>query len=371
MTEQAQRQTARGGPGRIVVAMSGGVDSTVAAALLLQQGHEIVGVTLRLRECGGNQVSRSCCGVDGLVRAADAADALGIRHEVVDCVREFEERVLRHAWDEYAVGRTPSPCLLCNERLKFGLLLDWAGRTGATHVATGHYARVQTDGAGRPTLLRGADRAKDQSYFLAGLTRQQLGHILFPLGGLTKPEVRELARSLGLPTAEAPESQDACLVQEGESFAEMLRSRYGAEPVKGQVVDEVGRLLGRHEGIHRFTVGQRRGIPVQVPHRLWVKGIEAAGGIVRVTSDEVGLDSLEMSASGMSWVAGSPPATAFRCDVQVRYRHQAQPATVECSGVDAVTVRFDSPARAVTPGQAAVLYSGDLVLGRGWIDAGH
>jgi tRNA-specific 2-thiouridylase len=355
---------------RIVVAMSGGVDSTVAAAMLKEQGHELVGVTLKLRDCGGEQTSRSCCGVDGLVRAADSADLLGIRHEVVDCVKEFESRVLRNAWEEYADGRTPSPCLLCNERLKFGLLLDWAGRNGASHVATGHYARIEVAETGRAALLRGVDQAKDQSYFLAGLVQEQLAHVLFPLGGLTKPEVRRVAHRLSLPCADSAESQDACLVGAGESFAEMLRIRLGASAMPGQVVDDAGNVLGRHDGIHQFTVGQRRGIPVQVPHRLWVRGIEASGGIVRVTATESGLDSTDLCATGMSWVAGAPPAASFRCEIQVRYRHAAQPAIVTCDTPDTIRAVLDEPARAITPGQAAVLYRGEEVLGRGWIKAG-
>ncbi|MBM4353375.1 MAG: tRNA 2-thiouridine(34) synthase MnmA [Deltaproteobacteria bacterium] len=346
---------------RVVVAMSGGVDSTVAAALLKSRGHEIVGVTLKLRECGGSQATRSCCGVDGLVRAAESADLLGIRHHVLDCVREFEERVLGYAWDEYAAGRTPSPCLLCNERIKFGLLFEWAESQGATHVATGHYARVERDAVGNVRLLRGTDSGKDQSYFLAGLTAEQLSHVLFPLGALTKKEVRALAGKGGLPCADAPESQDACLVQAGESFAEMLRLRHGGTARPGTVVDDSGTVLGRHDGIHLFTIGQRRGIPVQVPCRLWVRRIDAGAGVVHVTAEESGLDCSGLSACGMSWVRGAPPAGRFRCE--------EKPAEVTCSAPDRVTVRFDSPARALTPGQAAVLYDGDEVLGRGWIDS--
>jgi len=357
------------GHSRIVVAMSGGVDSTVVAAMLKGQGHDVLGVTLKLRECGGNQATRSCCGVDGLVSAAESADLLDLRHEVVDCVREFEALVLRRAWDEYASGRTPSPCLLCNERVKFGLLLAWAARQGASHVATGHYARIEIAKYGDVRLLRGVDTGKDQSYFLAGLNQEQLRHVLFPLGPFTKPEVRALAVRFGLPCAAARESQDACIVQEGEQFAEMLRRRFTAPAVSGTVVDDSGAPLGHHEGIHLFTVGQRRGIPVHSPRRLWVRGLDAGTGEVRVTGEESRLDTCGLSASGMSWIAGSPPGETFHCEVQVRYRHAAQPAQVTCGPPDRVTVEFDAPVRAVTPGQAAVFYDGDRVLGRGWIDA--
>jgi tRNA-specific 2-thiouridylase len=197
--------------GRVAVALSGGVDSSVAAALLLDEGHELFGVTLRLRDCEEGVAGRSCCGVDGLSRAQEVAGRLGIAHYVLDCSREFSAEVLRPAWEEYAAGRTPSPCLLCNERIKFGVLLDWVRRLGAAALATGHYARVGRDDGGRPSLRRAQDSNKDQSYFLAGLSSDQLGSVRFPLGELRKGEVRARARALGLPNAEVKDSQDACL----------------------------------------------------------------------------------------------------------------------------------------------------------------
>ena len=198
---------------RIAVAMSGGVDSSLAAALLLEQGQQVVGITLRLRECEEAQASRSCCGIDGVVRARETAGRLGVPHYVVDCVREFGEEVLRPAWEEYSRGRTPSPCLHCNERIKFGLLLRRVHELGVAALATGHYARIAADAAtGRPALLRAADVDKDQSYFLAGLSLEQLAAVRFPVGELTKQEVRERARALALPSADTPDSQDACLV---------------------------------------------------------------------------------------------------------------------------------------------------------------
>ena len=202
--------------------------SSTGATLLKDLSNEVIGVTLKLQECEQARGSRSCCGVDGLVRARAVAGQLGIRHYVLDCVTEFEQSVLHPAWEEYARGRTPSPCLLCNERIKFGLLLSWSRAIGASHVATGHYARIERDADGSPALLRGLDRAKDQSYFLAGLGAEQLRSVLFPLGSLTKQKVRSLAASLKLPCATTRDSQGACLVREGQTFAEMLRLRFGA-----------------------------------------------------------------------------------------------------------------------------------------------
>jgi tRNA U34 2-thiouridine synthase MnmA/TrmU len=453
------------------------VDSSVAAALLVQQGFEVIGATLKLQECLDARESRSCCGVDGIARARAVAGQLGIPHYVVDCVSKFEELVLRPAWEEYASGRTPNPCLLCNERVKLGLLLDWARGLGASRIATGHYARVSmvaltgdhecevqdakckvqdgqasrlsatirlrtrlrrdfadhppsheasaglrrpsafagcfggtsstiTDdrrstrfcleggdagasgpgapplGAGAPptcqlqelSLLRGIDRDKDQSYFLAGLTKEQLGSLLFPIGHLTKPEVRALARSLGLDTSAARESQDACLVAPGQSFAEMLKERFHGQARPGPVLDAAGNVLGRHVGLHLFTVGQRRGIPIQSPHRHWVMAIRRDEAAVVVTSDERQLLGDRLVASGVSWLADPPHETgrppSFRCQVQVRYRHAAEEAIAERTGADSVLVRFERPVQAITPGQAAVFYDGESVLGRGWIDCG-
>jgi tRNA-specific 2-thiouridylase len=352
---------------RIAVAMSGGVDSSVAAALLRQGGHEIVGVTLKLQECHDAHGSRSCCGVDGIGRAREVAGKLGFPHYVLDCVGKFESLVLLPAWREYAAGRTPSPCLLCNERVKFGILLDWAGRLGIERVATGHYARIERDADGRPALRRGSDAAKDQSYFLAGLSPAQLARARFPVGHLCKPEVRALARQHGLPTAETPESQDACLVAPGESFAEMLRVRFGAPAQPGAIVDEAGQVVGRHAGIHAFTIGQRKGLPAGAKSRRWVKSISPATAEVTVTSDPRAILGTELVAKDVSWLAGELPSAPLACSVQVRYRHASEPATIVAQADGSLAVTLARPAKAITPGQAAVFYDGDRVLGRGWI----
>jgi tRNA-specific 2-thiouridylase len=354
---------------RIAVAMSGGVDSSVAAALLKQEKHALIGVTLKLQECHDAHGSRSCCGVDGITRAREVAGNLGFPHYVLDCVKDFETLVLLPAWQEYAAGRTPSPCLLCNERVKFGLLLDWAGRLGIERVATGHYARLGRDGSGRPALLRGCDEGKDQSYFLAGLSLFQLERAVFPVGHLRKPEVRGLAKRHGLPTAETPESQDACLVGPGESFAEMLRQRFAAPARMGAIVDEAGHVVSEHAGIHAFTIGQRKGLPAGATARRWVKAISPESGQVTVTSDPRAILGTEFVAKDVNWLAGELPGTPLACSVQVRYRHASEAATVRTQADGSLAVILDRPAKAITPGQAAVFYDGERVLGRGWIAA--
>lgn len=349
--------------------MSGGVDSSVAAALLQRAGHQVIGLTMRLHAsvAEGENV---CGGASDLSRAQAAADHLGLPLQIVDLSDVFEERVLRPAWLDYASGRTPNPCLVCNERIKFGALLVAARALGASRLATGHYARVARGSDGVPALFRGLDRHKDQSYFLAGLSPEQLQSVLLPLGERNKPEVRELARELGLPNAEASESQDACLAEVGpdRSLAEALRLRFGAESRPGPVVSSDGRLLGQHRGIHHFTVGQRRGLGIQSLSRSWVKSVQGEAGRVVVTRQEEELLGRRLTGGGLSWLG---PAThgPLACQVQVRYRHTAEAALLERRGGGSVEVVFDRPVRAITPGQAAVFYDGERVLGRAWIEA--
>ncbi len=358
---------------QVVVAMSGGVDSSVAAALLKKQGYQVIGVTLKLQECEKAQASRSCCGIDGIARARKVAGQLGISHYVLDCVQQFEQQVLRPAWDEYEQGRTPSPCLLCNERIKFGTLLRWSRQLGASYLATGHYARIETRNNGltsnKLVLLRGADVRKDQSYFLAGLRPEQLSSILFPLGGFEKTEVREIGRSLGIATADTQDSQDACLVSQGESFAEMLRKRFAGNARAGVITNESGQLLGKHTGIHQFTVGQRKGIGIASTKRYWVKAVHGEQCQVMVTDTAENLMCDCLVARDMSWMVDQ--ASIINCQVQIRYRHQAAAATVSVNEHGASMVVFQKPVRAITPGQAAVFYDGEQVLGRGWISVDY
>lgn len=352
---------------RVVVALSGGVDSAVAAALLLEQGLEPIGLTLRYWLCtpGAESDARetpSCCGVEGVAQARAAAAVLGIPHYVVEARELFEREVLRPAWEAYARGETPNPCVHCNERVKLGLLLEHARRLGAERVATGHYARV-ADGPEGPRLLRGSDREKDQSYFLFTLTRAQLERTVFPLGALHKREVRERAARLGLPNAARRESQDACLVGE-DGFAELLRQRFAAEPSPGPILDEAGAVLGRHPGIHHFTIGQRRGLGVALGRRAWVSAIDPARATVTLTARE---DALR--APGLllrdHHATGALPASGLA--LQLRYRHSAATVARLEERAGQLAVWFAEPQRAVTPGQAGVLYADDLVLGGGWI----
>jgi len=354
---------------RIVTALSGGVDSSVAALLLVQAGFDVVGVTLQLQPCDEAQIAEACCGTEAIAAAQAAAAKLGIPHQILDGRRDFEDLVLRPAWDEYARGRTPNPCLVCNERIKFGVLLDRARELGARRIATGHYARIEFDTAGAPILLRGVDPSKDQAYFLAGLSHQQLLHSIFPLGQLRKSEVRALAEQHELPNARRTESQDACLITPGDNFAEVLRLRFGGQAVSGNIVDVEGNVLSDHHGLHQFTIGQRKGLGGGFARRTWVKAIDRNTGNVIITDQAQNLNSRSLLASGMNWIAPPVAGAPTECQVQTRYRQAAVDARFECDPSGAVRVTFHQPLRAVAPGQAAVLFRGDLVLGRGWIDA--
>ncbi|MCC6750075.1 MAG: tRNA 2-thiouridine(34) synthase MnmA [Deltaproteobacteria bacterium] len=349
---------------RVVVALSGGVDSSVAAALLLEQGYEVVGMTLRLFACEEGASERSCCGLGGVAAARAAAGQLGIPHYVVDGQARFRERVLRGAWQDYATGRTPSPCVACNEHLKLGLLLEQADALDARFVATGHHARMVQNG--RPTLCRGRDAAKDQAYFLFSLSPAQLARTLLPVGELSKPEVRELARRHGLPNAARAESQDACIAQRGD-FAEALRQRFDGAARGGRIVSPTGQVLAEHPGIHHFTVGQRKGLGVALGQRAYVTAIRAESGEVVVSTEPRELEATGLEADDVRWHEELSVGEERAVEVQVRYRHRAAPGRLVRLDARRAEVRFASPQQAVTPGQAAVFYQGERVLGGGWI----
>ncbi|UCE86586.1 MAG: tRNA 2-thiouridine(34) synthase MnmA [Deltaproteobacteria bacterium] len=349
-------------PRRVVAAMSGGVDSSVAAALLLEQGFEVVGVTLHL--AGG---SSRCCSLADADDARRVADRLGIRFYVADYADRFREEVIDAFADAYLRGRTPIPCIPCNQRFKFHHLLERARALGASGVATGHYARVDADPAtGRWRLRRAADAEKDQTYFLFNLTQDQLARAAFPLGELSKSAVRERARRLGLATADKPESQEICFVPDGDYAKRVEEMRPDALPGDGEIVDASGRVLGRHAGIHRFTVGQRRGLSLATSARLYVTHLDAARNRVEVGSKEA-LRARGAELEGVSWIAGAPPPAPVRARVRVRHRHEGADATVEPEARGCARVHFDAPVLAVSPGQAAVFEDGDQVLGGGWI----
>jgi tRNA-specific 2-thiouridylase len=349
---------------RVVVGMSGGVDSSVAAALLVEEGHEVIGVTLNL----AGSDSR-CCSLDDADDARRVADGLGIRFYVANYKDRFREEVIEPFADAYLAGRTPIPCVTCNKRFKFDYLLARGRALGADAVATGHYARIVPGADGTPRLLRGEDAGKDQSYFLFNLAPEQLARIRFPLGALCKDEVRSRARELGLATAEKPESQEICFVPDGDYAAVVERIRPGAAPGKGDVVDEQGTLLGHHSGIHRYTVGQRRGLGVSGSEPRYVVRIDAAANRV-VVGPAASLVANEARVEHVSWTRAAAPAASLQAEVKIRYRDVPVPARVAPDGEGGAEVRFDAPVRAVTPGQAAVFYRGDEVLGGGWIAGG-
>jgi tRNA-uridine 2-sulfurtransferase len=361
--------------GRVIAALSGGVDSGCAAARLLDRGLEVIGVTLRLWACGEgadpDAGARSCCGLDGLDAARATAAVLGIPHYVLDVREAFERLVLRPSWGDYARGRTPNPCVLCNEAIKFGLLLERATALGATHVATGHYARLEARPDGTTALLRGIDRRKDQSYFLFAVPSEVLARALFPLGALTKAEVRAEARRRGLPSAERRESQDACLGGAGVPFAEALRARLREAARPGEIVDDSDSVIGRHDGIHLFTLGQRRALGVALGRRAFVRAIDAASARVFVTTDPARTTSSELLVERTRWLVPAPPAARpLAAQVQIRYRSAPAPAQIAAASGSTARVRFESPQRAVTPGQAAVFYDGERLLGGGVIAGG-
>ena len=365
---------------KIAVAMSGGVDSSAAAAILKEAGHELVGFTMQLwnQRRGlsvgedGEPLPSRCCSLDDVYDARRVAEDLGFPFYVLNLEREFERDVVEPFVQSYLEGETPIPCVACNSRLKFASLDRTALAVGCDKVATGHYARVRFDeAAGRYRLLRGLDARKDQSYFLWELTQDQLSRALFPLGEKQKPEVREVARRNNLYVAEKKESQEICFVPDGDyaGFIERYleaEGREGERPARGEIVDTEGRVVGRHEGVHRYTVGQRRGLGVSRKLPLYVVRVEAENNRVVVGEAEE-LLSDEFTAAGVNWVAFDEPSEPVRAEVRVRYRHEEANATVTPLGAGRVRVRFDEPQRAVTPGQATVFYRGEEVLGGGWI----
>jgi tRNA-specific 2-thiouridylase len=381
--------------------MSGGVDSSVAAALLAEQGHDVIGLSMQLYDQAEGQTSfGSCCSIDGLHDARRVAAAINIPHYILNFERQFQEQVVTNFVNEYAAGRTPLPCAHCNGDLKFATLAERAESFGADAVATGHYARVEAlrlagddsarsgqalrlagddnacsgedearSGATRYVLKRGVDASKDQSYFLFSLTQAQLARAVFPVGDRPKTAVRAYARLRSLPVADKPDSQEICFIPDND-YRGFVEKQRPDTPRAGQLVDERGAVVGAHEGVHRFTVGQRRGLglsssPSGTP--LYVLALRPAEQQV-VVGPKSSLERTTLQASGVNWLIDTP-TLPIRAAVQIRHRHQAAPATVRAIASGQASVTFDTPQIAITPGQAAVFYDSDIVLGGGWIES--
>ncbi|MCX8157249.1 MAG: tRNA 2-thiouridine(34) synthase MnmA [Verrucomicrobiae bacterium] len=354
-------------PKRVVVGMSGGVDSSAAAALLLAQGYEVIGVTLKLwpQDCV-NRAEDKCCGPQAVMDARAVCHRLNIPYYLVDEAEEFQRLVIQYFADEYKAGRTPNPCVMCNEHLKFGNLLRKARALGAQYVATGHYARIRRDeSSGRHLLLRGTDARKDQSYFLFSLRQEQLAQVLFPLGDRTKNDTREVARECQLKTAAKEESMEICFVPD-KDYGKFLRVAGLVKPHRGDIVDLHGRKLGEHEGIEFYTIGQRKGLRISHPTPLYVVDLDPVHNRVIVGGAE-SLARTELTVERCNWIAFARPPAQLDVQAKIRYNHPGARAVVFPAADGTAEVRFAEPQRAVTPGQACVFYQGELVVGGGWI----
>ena len=354
--------------GHVCIAMSGGVDSSVAARLLLEQGCDCVGVTMRLyRDPFGACLSqKSCCSDEDENDAAIVCEQLGIPHESLCYTRLFEEKVIRAFVEDYEHGRTPNPCIACNRHLKFDALLDYARSIGCDSLATGHYARVGFDAqSGRWQLRRAADESKDQSYVLYMLRQEQLAHLRFPLGALRKSEVRAVGESAGLVNAKKQESQDICFIPDGD-YGAFLERFTGKHYPEGDFLDGEGKVIGRHRGAVRYTLGQRRGLNLPMGERVYVCGKDMAQNTVTV-GPESALYTRELTAEDVNWLSIPEPTEPLRVTACTRYHQKATPATAWALPGGGLRLVFDEPKRAVTPGQAVVLYDGELVLGGGMI----
>lgn len=346
-------------PNTVAVAMSGGVDSSTAAALLREQGYSVFGVTMRLWRASNISAS-----FDGAASARAVCACLGIPHYEVDLETPFYQEIVRYFLQEYAQGRTPNPCVRCNRRIKFGLLWAWAKAQGADYLATGHYVRIAQE-HGRYALLRGRDAHKDQSYFLYTLTQGDLAHLLFPLGEWTKAEVRAFARERGLPVAERPESQDICFLPEGD-YRQFIAERLPESIKPGPIYDASGRLLGEHRGLPFYTIGQREGLGLSAPKPLYVLEMDLARNALIVGyAEELGKNAL--LAEEMTYVSGEAPPQGAVVEAKIRYKAQGALARVNDLGDGRAYVYFERPLRDITPGQAVVLYEGERVLGGGRI----
>lgn len=353
--------------GSALIAMSGGVDSSVAAALTKKKGYNCVGCTMRLYENDmvGLDLLGTCCSIEDTKDARSVCDRLGIEYNIYHYEAEFKEKVIEPFVCSYERGETPNPCIRCNKYLKFDSLYKRARELGCDYIVTGHYARIE-ERDGHFYLLKAKDLNKDQSYVLYDLSEEQLRHTLFPLGEFTKPEVREIADEYGFVTSHKSESQDICFVPDGD-YASMIKRYRGKEYPKGDFVDKDGNVLGVHDGIINYTIGQRRGLGIPADRRLYVTKLDVDANKV-ILADNIDLFKTELIIRDFHWITGKAPTENFRCSAKIRYKHKEQPATVTPLEGGFARVVFDEPQRAITAGQSAVLYDGDVVLGGGIID---
>jgi tRNA-specific 2-thiouridylase len=351
---------------RVVCGMSGGVDSSATAALLLEQGYEVIGITLKLwpQDCV-NRAEDKCCGPQAVTDARSVCHKLGIPYYLIDEAAQFQTKVIQYFADEYKAGRTPNPCVMCNQNLKFGRLIDRADQLGAQFIATGHFARLERRADGRVLLKRGRDLKKDQSYFLFSLRQDQLARAMFPLGEKTKSDAREVARHCNLKTADKEESMEICFVPDN-NYGGFLQQANLVQKHRGEIVDLHGQVLGHHDGIEFYTIGQRKGLGLSTPQPLYVIELDAENNRV-VVGDDTALDRDEFTVDRCNWIPFDAPPEQMEVTAKIRYNHPGTPATVTPLGQGRAKVKLHTPQRAITPGQAAVFYQDDLVVGGGWI----
>lgn len=350
-----------------VAAMSGGVDSSVATSIFVNLGHKVIGVTLKMKNSNNAKKKKDTINeIDDNIQVKLVAEKLGIPHYFLDVRHEFEEKVLKYSMNEYACGRTPNPCVYCNFYLKFGALMNYAKEIGAEGIITGHYAIINRNIQDKARVFKGIDDTKNQTYFLCYLTQEQLNFSYMPLGELTKKEVRQMAEKLNLPNAKKAESQDACFGHEGETFSQTLSKTFGYVQKPGNIIDEKGKIVGKHNGIHNFTLGQRKGLGIALGAPAFVVKINPSTNEVMISTDEKLLLTKNFTATNMNWL--DFPYEQFECEVQTRYRQIPQKAVVYKKENSTALIKLSEPLRAVTPGQALAVYNGNQLIAGGWID---